>query len=70
MTEQDRVNRMYRLFPERHRTFTEQPYLSRRAFFEVMGAGLTGAMLMPSLRATETVTAAIARSGVRSDGRR
>lgn len=58
MTEQDRVNRMYRLFPERHPAFTEKPYLSRRAFFEVVGAGLTGAMLTPSLIAGETVSAA------------
>ena len=58
MTEQERVNRMYRMYPERHRTLFAGPHLSRRGFFEVVGAGLTGSFLAPVAGAQQAGTQA------------
>lgn len=56
MTEQERVDRMYRKYPERHRTFFDKPHLTRRGFFELAGAGLTCSFLAPMTRAQQAVT--------------
>src|SRR5947207_15319528 len=54
MTEQERVNRIYRMYPERHQAFFNRPHLSRRGFFELLGAGVTCSCLAPSLSAADT----------------
>ncbi|MDE3164331.1 MAG: DUF1501 domain-containing protein [Acidobacteriota bacterium] len=56
MTEQQRADRMYRQYPERHRSFVARPHLSRRGFFELAGAGLTCSFLAPMLRAQQAAT--------------
>jgi hypothetical protein len=38
-------------FPHRFRSFTDRPDYSRRAFFQLAGAGLTGSFLLPRLKA-------------------
>src|SRR5882724_5259931 len=58
MTEQEKVNRIYRMYPERHQAFFNRPHLSRRGFFELLGAGVTCSFLAPSMSAAEAVTQA------------
>src|SRR5258706_6964514 len=58
MTEQERVNRIYCMYPERHQAFFNRPHLSRRGFFELLGAGVTCSFLAPSLTATDTAAQA------------
>src|SRR2546423_14062180 len=58
MTEQERVNRIYRMYPERHRAFFNRPDLSRRGFFELLGAGVSCSFLAPSLSAQQAVAQA------------
>lgn len=45
MKGQDRFNRFVRRYPHNHKFFFERPFYSRRGFFQMMGAGLTGSFL-------------------------
>lgn len=44
-TEQEKFNRFVAKYPHPHRTFFNRPHLSRRGFFELMGAGVAGSFL-------------------------
>ena len=44
-TEQEKFNRFVTKYPHPHRTFFNRPHLSRRGFFELMGAGVAGSFL-------------------------
>ena len=47
MSERDRVERFCKRHPHHHLTFFQRPYVSRRQFFEIVGAGVTGSFLLP-----------------------
>ena len=51
MNERERVEKFLQKHPHHHQTFFARPYVSRRQFFEILGAGVTGAALLPGLRA-------------------
>jgi len=53
MKEQDRVDRFFRMYPERHEAIVSRPHLSRRGFFELMGAGVTASFLAQPAGAQE-----------------
>jgi hypothetical protein len=50
-------------FPHRRRSFADRPDLSRRAFFQLAGAGITGSYLLPRLAAS---TAPVVNSGMKT----
>jgi hypothetical protein len=56
MSELDRVQSFLKNHPHHHQTFFSRPYVSRRRFFEIMGAGVTGSYLLPRLKAEDAVT--------------
>src|SRR6202140_472354 len=56
MPELDRVERFLKNHPHQHQTFFSRPYVSRRRFFEILGAGVTGSYLLPRLNASDAVT--------------
>src|SRR3954468_5702383 len=64
MTEQERVNRIYRMYPERHQAFFNRPHLSRRGFFELLGAGVTCSFVAPSLIGQQAAQDAAGQAGV------
>ncbi len=43
--EQERINREFRKHPWTHPTYFNRPHWTRRQFFEIVGAGVTGAFL-------------------------
>ncbi|HLK48051.1 MAG TPA: DUF1501 domain-containing protein [Bryobacteraceae bacterium] len=49
MSERDRVRRFFKRHPHHHLTFFQRPYVSRRQFFQIAGAGVTGSFLLPRL---------------------
>ena len=51
MCECERVQKFLKKHLYRHKTFFERPDISRRRFFEILGAGVTGSYLLPRLRA-------------------
>ena len=51
MSERDTVERFLKNHPHHHQTFFARPYVSRRQFFEILGAGVTGSYLLPRLKA-------------------
>src|SRR5471030_739739 len=56
MSELDRVARFLKNHPHSHQTFFSRPYVNRRRFFEILGAGVTGSYLLPRLKAEDAVT--------------
>src|SRR5579883_2512086 len=44
-SEQERINRELKKHPWTHKTFFNRPHWTRRRFFEIVGAGVTGAFL-------------------------
>src|SRR6266850_2534428 len=46
MNEQDRFRRLVTRYPHDHTPFFHRPHASRRQFFQLLGAGITGAMLL------------------------
>jgi len=53
MCECERVKRFLEKHPHHHKTFFARPDISRRRFFEVIGAGVTGSYLLPRIAAAE-----------------
>ena len=49
MNEQKRLKQFFQRHPHHHQTFFSRPYVSRRQFFELIGAGVTGSFLLPRL---------------------
>jgi Protein of unknown function (DUF1501) len=52
----DQFNRFLERFPHPHKNFFERPHLTRRRFFEIVGAGVTGSYLVGKLKAQEIRT--------------
>ncbi|HJZ99892.1 MAG TPA: DUF1501 domain-containing protein, partial [Candidatus Solibacter sp.] len=53
MCECDRLKRFFQKHPYQHKTFFERPDVTRRRFFEILGAGVTGSYLLPRLHAAD-----------------
>jgi hypothetical protein len=49
MNEQKRLQQFFQRHPHHHKTFFSRPYVSRRQFFDLIGAGVTGSYLLPRL---------------------
>ena len=59
MNQKEKFDRFIQKYPHRHApVFFERPHLSRRQFFELGGAGVTGFFLPQRLRAADTSTQA------------
>jgi hypothetical protein len=58
MCECDRVKRFLEKHPHHHKTFFERPHISRRHFFEVIGAGVSGSYLLPRIATAQSDAAA------------
>ena len=43
--EQEKINRELKKFPWTHKSFFGRPHWTRRRFFEILGAGVGGAVL-------------------------
>jgi hypothetical protein len=61
MSAQDRFNRFVSRYPHSHEPFFHRPHASRRQFFQLLGAGVTGSMLLrpKSAAAAEITSAAV-----------
>src|SRR6476661_5374166 len=46
MNGQDRFNRFVSRYPHDHEPFFHRPHATRRQFFQMLGAGVTGSMLL------------------------
>jgi hypothetical protein len=55
MTGQDKFDKFVNQYPHPHRSMFNRPHLSRRAFFEIAGAGVAGSFLLPTLAKACTV---------------
>jgi len=53
MCECERLKKFFQKHPYQHKNFFERPDLSRRRFFEILGAGVTGSYLLPRLHAAD-----------------
>src|ERR1041385_8043489 len=62
MGETERLKKFFERHPHHHKTFFARPDISRRRFFEILGAGVTGSYLAPRLLAAggDTTTAGAA----------
>jgi len=58
MSEQDRFNKFVERYPHPHVTFFNRPHFTRRRFFEVVGAGVTGSYLVGKTARADTATQA------------
>jgi hypothetical protein len=47
MTGQEKFDKFVDRYPHSHRTMFNRPHLSRRAFFQIAGAGVAGSFLLP-----------------------
>jgi hypothetical protein len=56
MCECDKVQRFLKRHPHHHQTFFSRPYVSRRQFFQLLGAGVTGSFLLPRLGQAQQTT--------------
>src|SRR3954469_3794684 len=54
MKELDRFNRFVNRHPHDHTPFFKRPHRSRRQFFQLLGAGVTGSMLLRPMSAATT----------------
>ena len=60
MSEQDRFKRLITRYPHSHAPFFQRPHVSRRQFFELAGAGVTGSMLLgPKATAAEITSSPV-----------
>lgn len=58
MNEQDRFRQFVSKYPHSHTPFFHRPHASRRHFFQLLGAGVTGSMLLrPKTAAAADITA-------------
>ncbi|HWB87182.1 MAG TPA: DUF1501 domain-containing protein [Bryobacteraceae bacterium] len=56
MSEQERLQRFFNRHPHHHQTFFNRPHWTRRQFFEILGAGVTGSYLATRAHATDITT--------------
>jgi len=56
MSEQEKINRELKKYPWTHPSFFRRPHWTRRQFFEVAGAGVTGAFLAERYAKADAVT--------------
>src|SRR5690242_9658925 len=62
--EQEKINRWMARYPWTNRTFFNRPHWTRRGFFEVLGAGVTGSFLADRYaRAADVATAGVTTKG-------
>jgi len=62
--EQEKINRWMARYPWTNKTFFNRPHWTRRGFFELMGAGVTGSFLANRYaRAADVSTAGVATKG-------
>src|SRR5678815_3848914 len=62
--EQEKINRWMGKYPWTNKTFFNRPHWTRRGFFELMGAGVTGSFLPQRYaRAADVATAGSAVKG-------
>jgi len=56
--QQDKFNRFINRHPHSHTPFYKRPFATRRQFFQLLGAGVTGSMLLPTnkLKASVNIT--------------
>lgn len=55
MNHEDQLQRFLAKYPRLHRTYSQAPHVSRRRFFEILGAGITASYLAPlPLRAADS----------------
>jgi hypothetical protein len=55
MSPLEKFNRFVQQHPHHHKTFFNRPHISRRAFFELAGAGVAGSFLLPQAAEACTV---------------
>lgn len=55
----DKSEDFARKHPHHHLTFLNRPYVSRRRFFEIAGAGVMGSYFLNNARAAETLSAGV-----------
>src|SRR5580704_8406928 len=53
--EQEKFNRFINKNPHDHTPFYKRPFATRRQFFQLLGAGVTGSMLLPTNRLKASV---------------
>jgi Protein of unknown function (DUF1501) len=58
MDSQEKFERFIQRYPHPHKSFFERPHVTRRRFFEILGAGVTASYLCGKLRAADEVTLA------------
>ena len=58
MSERDRFNKFIERYPHPHVTFFNRPDFTRRRFFEVLGAGVTGSYLVGKVAQADETTQA------------
>ncbi len=56
MSAREKFDGFVKRHPHHHLTFFSRPYVSRRQFFELLGAGVTGSFLLPHLADAQSVT--------------
>src|SRR5689334_1161037 len=56
MNEQERFDRFVTRYPHPHRGISRRTHWTRREFFQVLGAGVTGSFLGPNARASSVIT--------------
>src|SRR5579862_5011717 len=54
MSERDRFNKFVESHPHPHINFFNRPHFTRRRFFEVLGAGVTGSYLVGKVAKADT----------------
>src|SRR5258708_23193895 len=57
MSEKERFQNFVSRYPRGHTPFFHRPYATRRQFFELLGAGVTGSMLLRPKAAAAEITA-------------
>src|SRR5579871_883339 len=56
MSEQEKINEVLKKYPWDHKTFFNRPHWTRRQFFSLAGAGVTGAFLSQRYAKAAVVT--------------
>ena len=56
MSAREKFDGFVKRHPHHHLTFFSRPYVSRRQFFELLGAGVTGSFLLPHLADAQSAT--------------
>lgn len=63
MSEQERFDRLVARYPHPHRCFFDRPHFTRRRFFQIAGAGVTGAFLAGRAKAVDVSLQQVSMKG-------